>query len=229
MNNTVYGKEVDAWTSTRQGRGLQAGRTPWRRSSRSSSYVTTFDNIENIAGAGSVHTLNPGHLAVVRAPGHGGQGREPGHDAGPGDRPEARPADRAALAGTGCRDHRADRGGQWRLLLGHHVLCRAQQAAADGIQPAQGVHPADGRRRHRGRTRRAAAQERQHPRHDQRTHQGAAQGPGPGRPAGAVRLPRHGARTRAPREHGERARPERRRRARCAGGRAGGSSTSSSR
>src|SRR5579862_3656704 len=58
MNNTVYGKEVDEWTSTGKGADFKLGKTlaslePYKK------YVTTFDNIENQAAGGSVHTLNP--------------------------------------------------------------------------------------------------------------------------------------------------------------------------
>lgn len=58
MNNTVYGKEVDEWSSTGKGADFKLGKTlaslePLK------NYVTTFDNLENLAAAGSVHTLNP--------------------------------------------------------------------------------------------------------------------------------------------------------------------------
>ena len=58
MNNTVFGKEVDFWTSTGKGGDFALGKTlaslePYKK------YVTTFDNIENQAAGGSVHTLNP--------------------------------------------------------------------------------------------------------------------------------------------------------------------------
>jgi hypothetical protein len=58
MNNTVFGKEVDDWSSTGKGADFKLGKTlasldPLKR------YVTTFDNIENLAAGGSVHTLNP--------------------------------------------------------------------------------------------------------------------------------------------------------------------------
>src|SRR5579862_9494366 len=48
MNNTVYGKEVDLWSSTGKGADFTLGKTlaslePYK------SYVTTFDNIENLA------------------------------------------------------------------------------------------------------------------------------------------------------------------------------------
>jgi hypothetical protein len=57
MNNTVYGKEVDTWSSTGKGADYKLGATlsplePYKR------YVTTFDNIENVVAQGSVHTLN---------------------------------------------------------------------------------------------------------------------------------------------------------------------------
>jgi hypothetical protein len=66
MNNTPFGKEVDAWTSTGKGDSFKLGHTvsplePFKR------YVTTFENIENTAAGGSVHTLNPATwLSCVR-------------------------------------------------------------------------------------------------------------------------------------------------------------------
>jgi Protein of unknown function (DUF1552) len=66
MNNTIFGKEVDAWSSTGRGADFKLGHTvapldPFRK------YVTTFDNIENTAAGGSVHTLNPATwLSCVR-------------------------------------------------------------------------------------------------------------------------------------------------------------------
>jgi hypothetical protein len=66
MNNTVYGKEVDAWSSTGKGADFKLGSTvapldPFKK------YVTTFDNLENSVAAGSVHTLNPATwLSCVR-------------------------------------------------------------------------------------------------------------------------------------------------------------------
>ncbi|MEN9705462.1 MAG: hypothetical protein RLZZ393_1341 [Pseudomonadota bacterium] len=66
MNNTIYGKEVDAWSSTGSGADYKLGPTvsalePYKR------YVTTFDNLENIVALGSVHTLNPATwLSCVR-------------------------------------------------------------------------------------------------------------------------------------------------------------------
>ncbi len=65
-NNTPFGKEVDAWTSSGKGADFKLGHTvapldPVK------NYVTTFENIENTAAGGSVHTLNPATwLSCVR-------------------------------------------------------------------------------------------------------------------------------------------------------------------
>ena len=58
MNNTVFGKSVDTWSSTGKGADFKLGKTlaslePFKK------YVTTFDNLENLAAVGSVHTYNP--------------------------------------------------------------------------------------------------------------------------------------------------------------------------
>jgi hypothetical protein len=66
MNNTPFGEEVDAWTSRGSGEDFRLGHIleplePLKR------YVTTFDNFENAAAAGSVHSLNPATwLSCVR-------------------------------------------------------------------------------------------------------------------------------------------------------------------
>jgi hypothetical protein len=66
MNNTVYGKEVDTWSSTGKGADFTLGKTlaslePYK------NQVTTFDNLENLAARGSVHTFNPATwLSCVR-------------------------------------------------------------------------------------------------------------------------------------------------------------------
>lgn len=66
MNNTPFGKEVDAWTSSGKGENFKLGHIvaplePFKR------YVTTFENLENVAAQGSVHTLNPATwLSCVR-------------------------------------------------------------------------------------------------------------------------------------------------------------------
>jgi hypothetical protein len=66
MNNTPYGKEVDAWTSQGKGADFKLGHivSPLEPLKK---YVTTFENIENLAAGGSVHTLNPATwLSCVR-------------------------------------------------------------------------------------------------------------------------------------------------------------------
>ena len=66
MNNTPFGEEVDAWTSRGAGADFKLGHIleplePLKR------YVTTFENFENAAAAGSVHSLNPATwLSCVR-------------------------------------------------------------------------------------------------------------------------------------------------------------------
>jgi hypothetical protein len=66
MNNTIYGAEVDAWSSTGAGADFRLGRIlqslePFK------DQVTTFENLENAASVGSVHTLNPATwLSCVR-------------------------------------------------------------------------------------------------------------------------------------------------------------------
>jgi hypothetical protein len=66
MSNTPYGKEVDAWTSSGKGADFKLGHIlqplePFKK------YVTTFENLENVAALGSVHTLNPATwLSCVR-------------------------------------------------------------------------------------------------------------------------------------------------------------------
>ena len=66
MNNTPFGKDVDAWTSSGKGADFKLGHivAPLEPVKK---YVTTFDNIENTAAGGSVHTLNPATwLSCVR-------------------------------------------------------------------------------------------------------------------------------------------------------------------
>ena len=66
MNNTPYGKEVDAWMPAARARTSSSAR-PSSRWSRYKKYLTTFENIENTAPRGSVHTLNPATwLSCVR-------------------------------------------------------------------------------------------------------------------------------------------------------------------
>ncbi len=65
-NNTPFGKEVDAWTSSGKGADFTLGQT-LSPLEKLKNYVTTFENIENTAAGGSVHTLNPATwLSCVR-------------------------------------------------------------------------------------------------------------------------------------------------------------------
>jgi Protein of unknown function (DUF1552) len=65
-NNTPFGKEVDAWTSIGRGADFKLGHTV-EPLDPIKNYVTTFENIENLAAGGSVHTLNPATwLSCVR-------------------------------------------------------------------------------------------------------------------------------------------------------------------
>jgi len=70
MNNTPFGKDVDHWTSTGSGDSFQLGKMmeslePFKQ------YVTTFENLENNAALGSVHTLNPATWLSCVRPGTG--------------------------------------------------------------------------------------------------------------------------------------------------------------
>jgi len=66
QNNTPFGKEVDVWTSTGKGADFTLGQT-LSPLEKLKNYVTTFENIENTAAGGSVHTLNPATwLSCVR-------------------------------------------------------------------------------------------------------------------------------------------------------------------
>lgn len=66
MNNTPFGKEVDAWTSSGAGADFRLGHILEPLESLK-SHVTTFENLENASSAGSVHSLNPATwLSCVR-------------------------------------------------------------------------------------------------------------------------------------------------------------------
>jgi hypothetical protein len=70
MNNTPFGKEVDAWTSSGSGDNFQLGNILEPMDSLK-HYLTTFENIENNAAGGSVHTLNPATWLSCVRPGSG--------------------------------------------------------------------------------------------------------------------------------------------------------------
>src|SRR5687767_10758947 len=66
MNNTPFGKEADAWTSSGAGLDFKLGHILDPLEAYK-NYVTTFENFENVAAGGSVHTLNPATwLSCVR-------------------------------------------------------------------------------------------------------------------------------------------------------------------
>ncbi|MDC1527684.1 DUF1552 domain-containing protein [Gammaproteobacteria bacterium] len=70
MNNTPLGKEVDKWTCSGSGDNFQLGEileplNPLKQ------YLTTFENLENTAAGGSVHTLNPATWLSCVRPGTG--------------------------------------------------------------------------------------------------------------------------------------------------------------
>lgn len=66
MGNTPYGAEYDGWTSSGAGDNFQLGHI-LQPLDPLKSQVTTFENLENTAAGGSVHTLNPATwLSCVR-------------------------------------------------------------------------------------------------------------------------------------------------------------------
>ena len=149
MWNTSYGAAMDDWTPSGAGADFKlspilAPLEPYK------SYVTSFGNLENKAPQGSVHTLVPATWLT-------------------GVRPDQK-ATGASMAPTidqmiaekiggdtvlpslevSSRDDEAERGVRLgRVLLQlHAVVPQRDDAAADGVQPAQGVHAAVRRRRH---------------------------------------------------------------------------------
>ena len=120
---------------------------PWPRSSRIKNYVTTFDNLENLAAGGSVHTLNPATWLSCVRPDTAAKGAS-----------MAITLDQVIAQHLGQKtalpslelclgnDHPGRRLRGCRVLLRlHDIVFGSQFPAADGIQPAQGLHPAHGR------------------------------------------------------------------------------------
>src|SRR6187551_585562 len=58
MDNTPYGKEVDAWTPSGSGADFTLNKI-MKPLEKYKQQLTSFANLENAASAGSVHTLNP--------------------------------------------------------------------------------------------------------------------------------------------------------------------------
>ena len=66
MDNTPYGKEVDAWTPSGSGADFTLNKI-MKPLEKYKQQLTSFANLENAASAGSVHTLNPATwLSAVR-------------------------------------------------------------------------------------------------------------------------------------------------------------------
>jgi hypothetical protein len=71
MDNTPFGKEVDAWTPSGEGAGFTLNKI-MKPLEKYKQQLISFANLENAASAGSVHTLNPATwLSATRPPGGG--------------------------------------------------------------------------------------------------------------------------------------------------------------
>ncbi|MBK9250452.1 MAG: DUF1552 domain-containing protein [Proteobacteria bacterium] len=69
MDNTPYGKEVDAWTPSGSGANFTLNKI-MKPMEKYKHQLTSIANLENMASAGSVHTLNPATwLSAVRPDG----------------------------------------------------------------------------------------------------------------------------------------------------------------
>ncbi|MDQ2641770.1 MAG: DUF1552 domain-containing protein [Pseudomonadota bacterium] len=69
MDNTPFGKEVDAWTPSGEGANFTLNRI-MKPLEKHKQQLLSFANLENAASAGSVHTLNPATwLSSTRPPG----------------------------------------------------------------------------------------------------------------------------------------------------------------
>jgi hypothetical protein len=73
MDNTPYGKEVDAWTPSGEGANFTFNKI-MKPLEKHKQKVISFANLENAASAGSVHTLNPATWLSATRPGGGGPG-----------------------------------------------------------------------------------------------------------------------------------------------------------
>ena len=73
MDNTPYGKEVDAWTPSGQGASFTLNKI-MKPLEKYKQQLITFANLENAASAGSVHTLNPATWLSSTRPAGGGPG-----------------------------------------------------------------------------------------------------------------------------------------------------------
>ncbi|HUG73790.1 MAG TPA: DUF1552 domain-containing protein [Steroidobacteraceae bacterium] len=71
MDNTPFGKEIDAWTPSGEGANFTLNKI-MQPLEKHKQQLISFANLENAASAGSVHTLNPATwLSATRPPGGG--------------------------------------------------------------------------------------------------------------------------------------------------------------
>jgi hypothetical protein len=70
MDNTPYGKEVDAWTPTGEGATFTLNKI-MQPLEKYKQQLLSFANLQNAASAGSVHTLNPATWLSAVRPGGG--------------------------------------------------------------------------------------------------------------------------------------------------------------
>jgi hypothetical protein len=73
MDNTPFGKEIDAWTPSGEGANFKLNKimAPLEKHKQQ---LISFANLENAASAGSVHTLNPATWLSATRPAGGGSG-----------------------------------------------------------------------------------------------------------------------------------------------------------
>src|SRR5690606_7241156 len=73
MDNTPYGKEVDAWTPSGEGANFTLNKI-MKPLEKHKQQLLSFANLENAASAGSVHTLNPATWLSATRPTSGSPG-----------------------------------------------------------------------------------------------------------------------------------------------------------
>ncbi len=110
------------------------------------NYVTTFENLENLAAGGSVHTLNPATWLSCVRPDTAAKGASMAitldqviaqHLGQKTALPSLEVSSETTIQVAAC-------GGCGLLLCLDDFLFRSNLTPADGVQPAQGVHPAHG-------------------------------------------------------------------------------------
>ena len=149
MWNTPYGPASRRVDAERRRRRLQA--EPDSVAARAAQALRHVVRQPREQGAAGLRAHDrAGHVAVGREAGPEGHGRDDGADDRPDDRREDRRRLRAAVARGVVGDDDAERGlRHGRVLLQlDAVVPQRDDAAADGVQPAQGVRAAVRRRRH---------------------------------------------------------------------------------